>query len=278
MLAASPVFSQFSGGSGVAGDEYLIGSKDDIYALIDSINAEPENNKFIDKHYKVIKNIRDSVRKPIPFFSGSWNGNGYKVTLAIKNYQKPTEYGKFGHYQNDVGLFAYILDAKISNIVVAGYVFSDSGYMQFIGGIAGFTETTEIYNCINLAKITSDHSCVGGIVGHTGYLKLDLYKITNSVNLGTINAVRSSDTNRIDKISCIGGIIGHTMQHSFVKNTINAGFINAMESISYSAGRKLVSGIVGGSGKVDGTINIFNSINVGIIKEKEDRINGITNK
>ena len=151
-------YGQFSGGSGVAQDPYLISSKEDIYALIDSIRTQVYNPryKYSDKHYRVTKNIRDSVRKPIPNFSGVFDGQGYKITLAINN----TGYN---------GLFARTYGAKIYNVVVDGFIKKDStiqGHMNWTGGIVGYAQNTEIYNCANFINITSEFTCVGGIVGH----------------------------------------------------------------------------------------------------------------
>jgi len=258
LVANMYVYSQFSGGKGTAGNEYLIGSKEDIYALIDSINAETETKKYSDKHYKVIKNIRDSVRKCIPFFSGNWNGQGYKVTLALNNYK--SENNKYNH----CGLFSYVQDALLRNIVIDGYIKDDSSYSQFLGGVVGYAKTTYIYNCVNLAKIIATNPCVAGICGHFEFGG----KIENCINLGKIESYSVYGT------TFIGGLVGHYIYSIFqdykgpiIIKSINAAFIKT--KIGWSAG--LI-----GLEEVKNVPTIFNSISTGII-ECEEKINGISN-
>ncbi len=179
----------FSGGNGIAGDEYLIGSKEDIYALIDSINAETETKKYSDKHYKVIKNIRDSVRKCIPFFSGNWNGNGYKVTLAIENTDD------YGYLLNSLTMFSWLLDnGVIKNVVIDGYVratgIDHNVHGAGLVGAMGSNDSTaymQVINCVNLCKV--EVSDGGGIVGTLGISdkKYNNGIIERCINLGIIN-------------------------------------------------------------------------------------------
>ena len=262
VLAASPLFSQFSGGSGVAGDEYLIGSKDDIYALIDSINAELENNKFIDKHYKVIKNIRDSVRKPIPGFTGVWNGNGYKITLALDfRRSDPHDYRT-----EDVALFAVIgRNAKIYNVVVDGYVANDWRAAGIVSN-AWHDGNIQLINNINLAKITGD--CAGGVISLVsadgiidknlnlgrvespdylgggilgvinGFATTTYLTITNSINASFVKGVKRHQPTPHFNFPSTGAILGYSRRSIFTKisNCLNTGVL---------VGDDIENGIVG---------------------------------
>lgn len=84
-----------------------------------------------------------------------------------------------------------------------------------IGGIAGYVDTSKIYNCKNEAYVrveSSDYSCIGGVAG-------DVYDTTieNSCNIGSLEAISN---NRI----YLGGI--SAMDNNLkIKNSYNAGEI-----------------------------------------------------
>ena len=81
-------------------------------------------------------------------FSGSFDGGGHKVTLAISGGSK-------------LGLFSELSSgATIRNVITDGSV---SGTSQ-VGGIAGLSSGT-IENCLNTASITAGSKYAGGIAG-----------------------------------------------------------------------------------------------------------------
>ena len=222
VVTSNVLLGQFSGGAGTQASPYLIKTKADLMNIRDSF--------AVDKHYKLCNNIRDSLREPIPYLENSvFDGQGYKITLAIKNHREMT------------GLFAEAFNSTLRNIVVDGYIISDALVSRFIGGIVGNTENTSVYNCVNLANITTDNACFAGIIGHCEYY--ETIKLENNINLGTIkykeNGIRTT---------AISGIIGHSFfrgnaAETKIKNNINAGFLTSDLVPDYYD--YVISGIVG---------------------------------
>lgn len=95
--------------------------------------------------------LTDDITVSAPYgqpFSGSFDGGGHKVTLAISGGSK-------------LGLFSELSSgATVRNIITDGSV---SGTSQ-VGGIAGLSAGT-IENCLNTASVTASSEYAGGIAG-----------------------------------------------------------------------------------------------------------------
>ena len=89
---------------------------------------------------------------------------------------------------------------------------------QYVGGIVGQSQgTTTITGCVNLAYITGDNY-IGGIIGHSS--SSYAATIDKCINLGSVN---SSNTN----LSYVGGIQGYSSASSNkITNSLNLGTIN----------------------------------------------------
>ena len=251
MLAmASDLFAQFSGGAGTAESPFEIRTRAELM----------EVSNYPNSHFILKNNIRDSVRTPISEINNStFNGNGYKVSLALYDTTS----------NNIVSLFKFANgDVTIKNLVVDGYVY---GY--WASGIIGDTEYTDsirnykLINCINLAKITGI-ACAGGLVHWTNNNMI----IEQCINLVTCVA----------DLAAAGGLISHfECAHLpgdstlLINNSINAGFI---ASIGTSTLHCYASGILGYDTWFRSWMlisppyrsKIRNSINIGIIKSNTD--------
>lgn len=168
-------------------------------------------------------------------FSGSFDGGGHKVTLAISGDSK-------------LGLFSELSSgATIHNIITDGSV---SGTDQ-VGGIAGLSAGT-IENCLNTASVTASSEyaagiagqCIGGSItscGNTGSVALSRGEryaggiagqikataITNCYNQGEISSQRNrSGAN-------LGGIVGYAGDDygrgSSLNNCYSTGAITVQE-------------------------------------------------
>lgn len=146
-------------------------------------------------------------------FSGSFDGGGHKVTLAISGDSK-------------LGLFSELSSgATVRNVITDGSV---SGTSQ-VGGIAGLSSGT-IENCLNTASITAGSKYAGGIAGQcTGG------SITGCGNTGSV-ALSGTD-------QYAGGIAGQT-KATAITNCYNQGEISSQRNRS---GANL-GGIVGYAG------------------------------
>lgn len=145
-------------------------------------------------------------------FSGTFDGNGHTVTLALEN--------EAGECQ---ALFSKIAaSGKVQNLGIAGTVTGK----KYVGGIAG-KNAGSIENCKNTAAIkgaSADGRWIGGIAGETS----NGSKILNCYNIGTISSDRSG------KGVCLGGIVGNAPSAQ-ISNCYNAGQIVTKSTTNYGA-------------------------------------------
>lgn len=161
--------------------------------------------------YKLTADI--TVTEPYAYdFSGTFDGNGHTVTLALEN--------EAGECQ---ALFSKIAaSGKVQNLGIAGTVTGK----KYVGGIAG-KNAGSIENCKNTAAIkgaSADGRWIGGIAGETS----NGSKILNCYNIGTISSDRSG------KGVCLGGIAGNAPSAK-ISNCYNAGQIVTKSTTNYGA-------------------------------------------
>lgn len=131
-------------------------------------------------------------------FSGTFDGNGYTVTLDITASTA------------NVGLFSKLAGgAVVRNVKVDGTVSGTEG----VAGIAAQANGATISGCINCAEISATERHVGGIVG-----KLRGGTVENCYNTGAISSSRTRPIN-------MGGIAGYVDGGASVENCYNTGSI-----------------------------------------------------
>ena len=169
-------------------------------------------------------------------FSGTFDGNGHTVTLAINQPLK-----------DNIGLFSKISStATVKNVAVNGNVIGS----RCVGGIAGTSNGT-ITQCQNKATITAtkngsgNYSQAGGIVGYA-----ENATITSCANVGTVNAAPN------DGRRC-GGVAGYA-KTSVIENCYNQGQVSSCKTGSGAA----VGGI---AGYIDSNASVKNCYNSGAI-------------
>lgn len=151
--------------------------------------------------YKLTADI--TVKEPYDKdFTGTFDGNGHTVTLAITASTA------------NVGLFKTLSGgAVVRNVITAGSISSTEKY---VGGIAGFANTysgdVTIENCKNTAAVQGGNG-VGGIFGYCSGSAHSV-TITGCANTGTISGARNS-----------GGICGTLENAHFIKNCYNSGAV-----------------------------------------------------
>lgn len=143
-------------------------------------------------------------------FSGTFDGNGHTVTLAISG---------DSDYQ---ALFAKLVaGAVVKNVMVEGTVTGK----KYVAGIAGQAIDATITGCANKAGILATDRYVGGIVAESKNTS-----ISNCYNTGTISSDRS------DKGVCLGGIVGNATNNTgggtTVTNCYSIGTISATADTS----------------------------------------------
>lgn len=131
-------------------------------------------------------------------FSGTFDGNGHTVTLAISG---------DSDYQ---ALFAKLAaGAVVKNVMVDGEVTGTDN----IGGIAGIATNATIIACANKATVAATGRYVGGLVGKGTGLTM-----TSCYNQGAGSSTRTRPIN-------MGGIAGYVDGGASVENCYNTGSI-----------------------------------------------------
>ncbi|MDR2585389.1 MAG: hypothetical protein LBC84_04105 [Prevotellaceae bacterium] len=216
----------------------LISTPDQLEAL--SVQVNGGDNKA-GLRYKLINNINvGSAWIPIgnyssgnatTCFAGTFNGNGFTVTIDGMGAVTPEFWGTY-----DVGLFGSLgAGALVQNLTVAGslsYTIAED-YCN-LGGIVGSNYGGTIRNCVAAANIvltaTGNSSFAGGIVGihYTGV-------IDNCYSVANVLAVNTTGN------STAGGIAGAN-----IATIANCYAVGKIESIGLAGGRDVrVGGVVG---------------------------------
>ena len=197
-------------------------------------------------------------------FTGTIDGNGYKITGLKINMENET----------GIGLFHAISGGTINNLVIENV---DVFGRNTVGGIAGFiTEGTLITNSYVTGNVSSLIGFSGGMVGQTR----EGSKIINSFNKANINSASYNAVNDIQRIGPSGGITG-AMSNSTILNSYNAGNVVATNPAggivglmtastvtnSYNTGdvsSTVAGGIVGRMGGGDDN-TVINCYNTGVV-------------
>ena len=230
-LATFTASAVFSGGSGTSSSPYLIANNADMSALAKAVNG---GNAYEGKYFKVTASFTytgdgtwDSEtlgrafegsgdgNKPPLYFSGIFDGNGCTITINLTNTNKS------GPYKGGGGIFAYLKNATVRNLTVAGNVRTHSWYG---GAITARMIDSTIENCVNKATVNTTSDLrgrhVGGIVG-----TLLSGTVRNCVNTGSVNGNYPT-----------GGIAG-SMSSGSLLNCYNTGAIKGNDNVGGMIGR-----------------------------------------
>lgn len=231
-------------GSGTIADPYQIANLDNLYWM--STNQSSWYYHFIqtadiDATVTASWNIGDhdndvntanvpmgwvSIGNSSAKFYGSYDGQGFKISNL---YQNKTAYwgnsGLFGyicHYLPSTEPYG-IKNLELVNVNITGN--------QNAGGIAGYNEDSQIYNCKVSGSITAQRY-VGGIVGYTVKPDRTTASVLKCINTATITGIGDSS-------ELIGGIAGQN-GNSLIDKCFNTGNIGGVTGI--------VGGVVGDNG------------------------------
>ncbi len=159
----NPFFShaQFSGGAGTIGNPWQITTLADLQAM--------DNVTYLADYFILTNDIDASATSgwnsgagfdPIGDFtnrfSGSFDGNGYKISNLFIN-RPATSY---------VGLFSYARIPGISIIENLGLVNVSISGDKYVGGLAGYAYNYTITDCYVTGSVTGTDRYVGGLIGY----------------------------------------------------------------------------------------------------------------
>ena len=188
-------------------------------------------------------------------FKGVFDGQGY----VIRNF-------KMSSSSEYVGLFGYIRDTEIKNVVMdsscsVSYT-GTSSRPVYIGGVVGyqtaFDKNSLVENIVNLAPISFDGTIpgnsfyMGGIGGY--FYGFKYFIVKNCANYGTITSYTSCEGSYMGGL--VGYFLGSTSYYEFVYNCFNFGsIVQNTKTSSYS--------YIGGIGGRINSAPIANSVAIG---------------
>ena len=182
------------------------------YTLTDNINLSSIPN------WLPIGNITDA-------FTGTFNGNGYNISgISISDYKH-------------AGLFGYVKDAHISNLVVLVDSIKALAYSRgssaTAGGLAGYAYNSEIINSYvvvsgNISSYSSYYyAYTGGLVGW-----VSSSKIINSY------AVVLGDISSSSRYTYAGGLVGYASNNEIINSyaVVSGNIYSSSSRDSYAGG------------------------------------------
>ena len=281
-----PALPSFSGGTGEAGDPYLIATSSDL-------NRIGHNPRLMDKHFKLISDI-DLAGVDFFFigslghdYSGVFNGNGH----TISNFTYTS------NQTNNIGLFRSIRgkDAEVKDLGLINPNI-DAGERDNIGSLVGLFAEGTVSGCYVDGGGVSGSERVGGLVGYNEYGLITECRAVSSVSGyydtgglvgasdGTMTNCRSSGI--VFGVDRVGGLVGisiGTMTHCYSTGSVSGtgyrvgglagtgiGVISDCHSSSDVSGSSTVGGLMGACG---GTIT--NCYSTGIVSGTEYNIGGL---
>jgi len=217
-----PVQAKYEGGTGTAGDPYLINTAEQM----NKIGANPGD---WDKHFEMtadmdMSGIAGTDYNIIETFTGTFDGNDFRISNFSLTSTRQERTGLFGTVSGtikdlgllkpnifaqgrDVGsLTGYLNQGTITNCYAKGAVVSGGNY---VGGLVG-SNTGTITNCCSTGSV-SGNEYVGGLVGQVGD-----GKVTTCYSRAGVSGNRN-----------VGGLVGKTSNEaSEIKNCYATGSVD----------------------------------------------------
>lgn len=245
-LPIAPVLPTFSGGSGTAGDPYLIGTE----AQLNSIGHNP---RLMDRHFRLISNLDLNGLKYYmianrPYvFSGTFDGDNH----TISNIEISSEV-----FSSRLGFIGYLYgtEAQIKNLTLyePNLVAPLSWY---IGSLTGVNENGTITNCHSVNANVAGWMVVGGLVGiNYWYSTISGCSVTGDV----------SENDFMSPIfSGVGGLVGENSFWSEIENSFAKCNVSGQECLGGLVGINLIACILTNcysQGTVTGTVELIGGL------------------
>lgn len=234
MEGITPGMSCFSGGSGTQADPWQIATVADLESMAEHVaSMEASEMHFHSDYYIQTADIdyaggthnsigNSNASSPYSFFSGSYDGNGHKVSnLVITNPVSKKAVGFFGYVDG-----AAVIDGlTIENVTVNSSTWNNG---VIVGCVQNTASAAVIMNCtVTGASVTAAEASTGGIVG-----KLDAGTVSGCSFQGSVKSTNSA------KNGC-GGIVGYQNKNSAIENC------HLLPGSSVTGAALYVGGIVG---------------------------------
>ncbi len=206
---------------------YGLGTEEDPFR-IKTIEHLNNVRNYSDKYFEQVADITEAFTTPIPVFSGTYDGKGYSINLAL----------------NSTTAVGFILKLQepgvLQNIVTKGTVKTTygSGYSGALLAEAPANHTVSILNCVNHAKVDGS-SRLGGMIGTVN----SKTTVKNCVNYGDVTGGMY-----------VGGIFA----------LVSSGKVTGCANYGHVTGSQQVGGIAGQL-NVNGNAVLSECFNVGAV-------------
>lgn len=240
-------WAAFSGGEGTEDDPYILNSVADYKEFVERCATEPA---FLAKSYKQTADIDlksswafEPVGTEDAPFTGSYNGNGYKLvggTYKTQDNGAPTAMFRYtdGATLTDICLKEWDMTSKVQYLggiaaiaknttfdgcswngklhqsakaVMDGHeAVTDNANYGFVGGIAAFAQECTFTECTFDGQISATGKCIGGITGYARNSTITKCSATVASEVYT-------------SYHCAGSIVGAMTQNSKVSECSSAG-------------------------------------------------------
>lgn len=123
---------------------YRITTADQLDWFSQHVNAgNPQSNAFLANNIDMNGRTSTDTYKPIKYFNGFFDGNGYAIRSLYLDYSEPASYSEFSN-SDLVGLFGHVYDGgEIRNLSLYGTMLGP----QIIGAFVGQMTDGKLYNC-----------------------------------------------------------------------------------------------------------------------------------
>lgn len=174
------------------------------------------------------------IGNAVPCFSGTFYGNNH----VISGLDLSSAYNEQQHF---AGLFGALWKAKVYDLTVKGSfdaTESDGSFRGSLGSIAGFADSSVIYNCVSEVSFNNNGKILAGMIGMVG-------EVHNTLVEYCENKGEFTFTNDMGS-SYIGGIVGCADDNSEIKYCANTA---PMTLLATNSG--VIAGAITGQSKID---------------------------
>jgi len=244
-----------SGGTGTEEEPFMICTAEDLFNIRNDLTLYYKQGKNIDLGTTPYNEeggftpIGDGTIN----FTGTLNGNGYKIkSLYI-----------YTERNNYTGLFGFASNANIENVILEDVNIAGSG---LVGALVGATDGTTISNCRSSGNLTNNSERSGGLVGQTQNSTIvDSYSTVNVIGQGQVGGlVGNNNSSTITNSYSTGTVTGNNYYTGGLVGVNNMATITNSYSTESVTGYNIVGGFVGyniggtivdsyATGAVDGT-------------------------
>ncbi|MFN4224581.1 MAG: hypothetical protein ACK4E1_07270 [Fervidobacterium nodosum] len=220
----------FAGGNGTASEPYLIGTANQLKLLGDS--------EYLTKgyHYKLIQNIDLSsvIWTPIGNYSSDLSTSAFQGTLD-GDYHKITNLTFNDTNRGNAGLFGYLYNATVKNLVIEN---ANVTAKQYVGILSGSAKKSMIY------KVGVRNSTVEGTINNYVYAGGLIGDVSGGVTIEECFADNITVSGPNYDNARLGGLIGRLMHSTDGDNNVSKSYATGTVKFKSKASSN-IGGLIG---------------------------------